>query len=294
MTRRPPSHFRRPVRTWAVGLLWLLLAMPAGSSASTAPEQRIVNALGMEFVRIPAGTFFMGSPVGEPHRNRSEFRHRVTLTRPFYLQVTEVTVGQWHHVMGRRMLAPKQGRADMPVVRVSWYDCWTFIRRLERMTGARYLLPTEAQWEYAARAGSTTAYPWGADIDCGRAMYANNPMKYDGCVAANRAAGLAPGQPAPVKHFAPNTWGLYGMQGNVWEWCRDLFDPYLPGPQVDPLIDASGQDRVRRGGSWFSPGYACRSANRAYGHAGSRLQNTGFRLVLVPPDGGTIDGPPAP
>lgn len=259
-------------------LLWFQPAMAAG-----VPEKTKVNAVGMEFVLIPAGMFIMGSPIEEAWRNVSETQHPVTISRPFYMQTTEVTVDQWRSVMGSRWLARKKGTGDMPVVKVSWYDCRKFIRKLNGMTGERYALPTEAQWEYACRGGSMTAYFWGDRIDCTRAMFANNPMKYDTCVSANRSAGLGPGRPAPVTHYPPNAWGLFGMHGNVWEWCRDLFDRYDAVSVIDPCETESGRDRVRRGGSWFGPGYSCRSANRAYAHPMSRLQNTGFRLVMALP-----------
>jgi formylglycine-generating enzyme required for sulfatase activity len=134
---------------------------PAPAMAATPRKRRCVNSLGMEFVLIPAGMFIMGSPLEEAYRGLSEVQHPVTITRPFYMQTTEVTVDQWRAVMGRRFLPRKKGAADMPVVKVSWYDCKKFIRKLNQMTVRSYLLPTEAQWEYAARAGSTTAYFWG-------------------------------------------------------------------------------------------------------------------------------------
>jgi formylglycine-generating enzyme required for sulfatase activity len=197
------------------------------------------------------------------------------------MQTTEVTVDQGRAVMGRRWFAKKRGSGDMPVVKVSWHDCMKYIGKLRRMDGKRYDLPTEAQWEYAARAGTRTAYFWGDRIECERAMYANNPIKHNACAAVHSAAGMKPGQPAPVGRFAPNARGLYDMHGNVWEWCRDRFAPYDAVAVVDPCRSDSGRDRVRRGGSWFGAGYSCRSANRAYAHPMSRLQNTGFRLVMT-------------
>ena len=259
-----------------------LLAVPGPADADT-PGETFVNSIGMEFVRIPAGQFIMGSPLEEASRGVSEIQHPVTISQPFYMQTTEVTVDQWRAVMGKRLFAKKKGSGDMPVVKVSWHDCMKFIRKLNQMDGHRYDLPTEAQWEYAARGGTDTAYFWGNQIDCTRAMYANNPMKHDACAASHGRAGLPPGQPAPVGRFAPNAWGLYDMHGNVWEWCRDRFDRYSPVSTVDPCTTESGQDRVRRGGSWFGAGYSSRSANRAYAHPMSRLQNTGFRLVMILP-----------
>ncbi|WP_319523225.1 formylglycine-generating enzyme family protein [uncultured Desulfosarcina sp.] len=269
---------------WLLGVLVALSMVLDGPLSAAAQERVVENRLGMTFVLIPAGTFVMGSPIEEAHRDISEVQHQVTLGKPFYLQRTEVTVDQWRAVMGRRWLARKRGTGDMPVVKVSWHDCQKFIRKLNRLTGGQYRLPTEAQWEYAARAGSSTAYFWGNQIDCSRAMYANNPMKHDDCVGAFPRAEMKPGQPAPAGSFVPNAWGLYDMHGNVWEWCEDLFDRYETVSTVDPCETESGKDRVRRGGSWFSSGPACRSANRAYAHPMSRLQNTGFRLVMVPPD----------
>lgn len=263
----------------------LVLGMVIHSAgASQAMDKKVVNDLGMEFVLIPAGTFVMGSPIEEMHRDASEVQHQVSISRPFYLQTTEVTVDQWRAVMGWRLLARKKGTGDMPVVKVSWHDCMKFIHELNRMTDERYALPTEAEWEYAARAGSTTAYFWGDRIDCTLAMFANNPTDYEVCVPAIREAGLEPGRPAPVGQYPPNAWGLFDMHGNVWEWCRDRFDRYDTVSVVDPYETESGQNRVRRGGSWFGPGHACRSANRAYGHPMSRLQNTGFRLIMATPD----------
>ncbi|WP_372683139.1 formylglycine-generating enzyme family protein [Desulfosarcina sp.] len=261
--------------------LFLISTLPA--IASEKMEIRVVNTIGMEFVLIPPGTFVMGSPAEEAHRDVSELQHPVTISRPFYMQTSEVTVEQWQTVMGKRFIGRKKGKGDVPVVKVSWHDCIKFIDKLNQITGDRYMLPTEAQWEYAARAGAATAYFWGDQIECSQAMFANNPKKYDHCVSANVVAGLEPGQPAPVKSYLPNAWGLYDMHGNVWEWCVDLFSRYHASPVVDPRETHSGHHRVRRGGSWFGPGYSIRSANRAHGHPMSRLQNTGFRLVMVPP-----------
>ena len=265
-------------------LVFVLTVVYHPAAEGQAQEKKMVNSLGMEFVLIPAGMFVMGSPIDEMHRGASEVQHPVTITRSFYMQTTEVTVDQWRAVMGRRFFARKKGSGDMPVVKVSWYDCKKFIRKLNLMTGDLHALPTEAQWEYAARAGSKTAYFWGDQIDCARAMFANNPMKYDACVSPHRASGVDPGGPEPVKRYPPNAWGLYDMHGNVWEWCEDLFVRYDAVSVVDPCETESGKDRVRRGGSWFGPGYSCRSANRAFGHPMSRLQNTGFRLVMALPD----------
>ena len=282
--RIPQHHGCRQTFTIQWILLLFVLAMFYPTAVVHANKKKVFNSVGMQFVLIPAGTFNMGSPIEEAHRGVSEIQHAVTISQPFYMQTTEVTVDQWRAVMGRRLLARKKGEGNMPVVKVSWHDCQKFVSKLNQMSDGLYALPTEAQWEYAARAGSTTAYSWGDRIDCTQAMFANNPKKYRVCVPTHRSAGLAPGRPAPVKHYPPNAWGLYDMHGNVWEWNEDLFDRYAPLAQVDPYQTESGQNRVRRGGSWFGPGSACRSANRAFAHPMSRLQNTGFRLVMALPD----------
>ena len=122
--------------------------------AEQAPEQTFTNSLGMEFVLIPKGAFLMGTPVDEPGREKDELQHRVILERPFYMQTTDVTVKQWRSVMGRSFFGGKKGADNMPVVRVSWQDCISFIKKLNGLNEGIYRLPTEAEWEYACRAGS--------------------------------------------------------------------------------------------------------------------------------------------
>ena len=242
-------------------------------------EKAFRNSLGMEFVLIPAGTFIMGSPPDEPNRGSNEIQHKVSISRPFYMQNTEVTLKQWRAVMGKRFLSSRKGADNMPVVKISWHDCIRFIKKLNVLGQWSYRLPTEAEWEYACRAGGSTAYSWGNTIDCGRAMYGNNSLKSRECLDYVRSRGLPIDQPAPVKSYSPNDWGLYDMHGNVWEWCQDWYGDYMTSAKIDPFGPDSGTKRVRRGGSWFKNGYTCRSANRNHGHPGSRYQTTGFRLV---------------
>ena len=253
-------------------------------SGPAFPQNKtFVNSVGMEFVLIPAGTFTMGSPPDDPLRDEGENQHTVTISRPFYLQTTEVTIGQWRKIMTKGpfgFFKRRKGHPDLPVSRTCFYDTKAFIEKLNNLSEGRYRLPTEAEWEYAARAGTETAYSWGDHIDCDLAMFANKKGRFDNCRAKIKQKGLPLDGPAPVKSFAPNPWGLYDMHGNVWEWCKDWYAPYKPGPLIDPQGPKDATYRVRRGGSWFGEGYKCRSANRAYGHPGSRLRNTGFRVVL--------------
>jgi sulfatase modifying factor 1 len=262
----------------SVILLFILYAL--SPSPALAFEKVFQNSLGMKFVLVPAGKFLMGSPLSEPHRDRDEVQHWVTITKPFYIQTTEVTLKQWRALMGKGFFDEHEGPDDLPVTKVSWYDCTGFIKKLNELKEGSYSLPTEAEWEYACRAGNTTAYSWGDSIDCSKAMYANNTMKEPQCIGYVKSRGLPVDGPAPSKSYQPNAWGLYDMSGNVWEWCRDAYGEYPSKPVVDPVGPQSGSDKVRRGGSWFKYGYYCRSANRNYADVNDRYTTTGFRLVL--------------
>ncbi|MCB2225185.1 MAG: formylglycine-generating enzyme family protein [Desulfarculaceae bacterium] len=252
-------------------------ALPA--QYASLPKE-VSNDLGMEFVLIPPGSFMMGSPDSEVGHQHREEEHKVTLTQPFYMQTTEVTLKQWHEVMGSRWFTAKRpGGPNSPVVQVSWFQTQQFIYKLNHMGKATYRLPTEAEWEYAARAGSKGPYPWGDGINCNLAMYANNSRKTSECQTYYEKRGLKPDAPAPVKSFPPNSWGLYDMNGNVWEWVADWLAPYPKGPVSDPLGPVNGEWRVRRGGSWFGGPLVLRSANRNFAHPASKYGTLGFRLV---------------
>jgi formylglycine-generating enzyme required for sulfatase activity len=256
-----------------------LLAVFFSCPSGFAKEKEIKNSLGMAFVLIPAGSFNMGSPPGESRRNRDEVQHKVTISRPFYMQITEVTLKQWWAVMGKKFFGRRKGRENSPVVKVSWFDCIEFIEKLNQKNEGTYRLPTEAEWEYACRAGATSAYSWGDKIDCSKAMYSNNPKKSDECRGHVKGMGLKVGRPAAVKSYPPNRWGLYDMHGNVWEWCQDFYGAYPKTAVTDPKGPDEGKDRVRRGGSWFKHGWLCRSANRNMGHPASKYNTLGFRVV---------------
>jgi len=242
-------------------------------------DKHFHNSIGMEFVLIPAGTFIMGSPADEAHRHKGEVQHQVKISRPFYMQATEVTLKQWRALMKRKFFGRRKGKGNMPVVRVSWHDCMKFIKKLNNLNEGTYRLSTEAEWEYACRAGTTTAYKWGDSIDCSKAMYNNSVLESGDCLDYAKSKGLAVNRPAPVKSYQPNAWGLYDMHGNVWEWCRDWYGNYAKVPAVNPSGPDSGTEKVRRGGSWFKHGHSCRSANRAHGHPPTRYKTTGFRIV---------------
>ncbi|MEZ0370967.1 MAG: formylglycine-generating enzyme family protein [Candidatus Sericytochromatia bacterium] len=223
------------------------------------------NELGMSFVSIEPGTFLMGSPPYELHREADETLHPVTLTQPYAVQTTPVTQQQWEAVMGSNPSDFKG--AALPVENVSWNDVMTrFIPRLNEMGMGSYRLPTEAEWEYAARAGSWQAYYQREDasqLDT-YAWYTNNSRFQTHAVGTK----------------ASNAWGLYDMHGNIWEWCSDWYNgPYSKEPQTDPSGPQRGLGRVMRGGSWFCNAAACRLATRGYMPPETRIRLIGFRLV---------------
>jgi formylglycine-generating enzyme required for sulfatase activity len=233
-------------------------------SVSAFQSKAISVALGvgvkMDFVAIPPGSFMMGDAVNGPHGPV----HKVTLTKGFCLGKTEVTREQWQAVMGGN---PSEFKGPKyPVETVSWNDCQDFLRKLnEKLPGQGFRLPTEAEWEYACRAGSTTAYAFG-DGEANLGEYA--------WYAANSANNTH-----PVGEKKANAWDLLDMHGNVWEWCADWYGPYGAGDQKDPVGPPDGQDRVLRGGSWLDSPMFCRSANRHLFAPGSRFSCLGFRVA---------------
>ena len=233
---------------------------PAAQTRVVTPAlaQRLTNSIGMEFMLIAAGTFLMGGDV-------EATVHQVTISQPFYLGKYAVTREQWAAVMGTNP-SGFQGDPNRPVEQVSWNDVQGFIRQLNaKEGGASYRLPTEAEWEYACRAGSTTAYCFGDDPNLlGKYGW------YDG--NADRTTH-------PVGQCRPNVWGLYDMHGNIFEWVQDWFGEYALEPVTDPQGPASGLRRVVRGGSWHDSTRGCRSAYRDHVEPGYRGGDLGFRLL---------------
>jgi formylglycine-generating enzyme required for sulfatase activity len=213
----------------------------------------------MEFVLVPAGTYSMGTQGA--HQGC-----QVTISQPFFLGKYAVTQAQWIAIMGTN--PSRFPGADHPVESVSWDDVQCFIRTLNaREGGSKYRLPTEAEWEYAARAGATTAYCFGSDarlLDA-YAWYAAN----------------ARGTTHPVGQRQPNAWGLHDMHGNVWEWVQDWYGTYPAAPGRDPQGPATGSHRVRRGGGWHSDAHECSAAYRSIVKAGDCYSTLGFRLLRI-------------
>jgi formylglycine-generating enzyme required for sulfatase activity len=275
---------------------------PASSAAQEGPSSSApqslstsTNSIGIELVALPAGTFGMGAPADAAWATQAETPQReVTLTQPVAMSSTEVTQAQWTQVMGTdpntlersnsygdgSEIAERLIGGDHPAT-VSWEDAQEFIRRLnEREGGELYQLPTEAQWEYAARAGTTTKYSFGdddADLD----------------TYAWFGGDFATGSHHPVGQKQPNGWGLYDMHGNVWEWTQDRFNPegHRAQPQTDPTGPAGGSERTVRGGSWHATADGWSSTFRK-GYAPTyRGISIGFRVARALPDAGT--GAPA-
>jgi formylglycine-generating enzyme required for sulfatase activity len=231
------------------------------------------NHLGMEFIYIAPGSFSMGSPSTEPGRDPDERHHKVTLTKGYWLQATEVTQGQWQELMGNNPSRFNGAGKDFPVENISYGDVQKFIGRLNDATAPeKYRLPTEAEWEYGARGGSSKAFANGdiSDLGCGKGGKLKKIAWY---------CGTAGERPHAVGQKQPNAWGLYDMHGNVWEWCGDWYGAYPFGEVIDAKGPVDGKYRISRGGSWYDGAGLCRSAYRGRFSPGRRNGDLGFRLV---------------
>lgn len=224
----------------------------------------------IEWVDIPAGTFMMGSPEGETGRRVNEAQHKVSLS-PFSLSKHQITFEQFDafcEIAG--LPKPKDegwGRGKRPVINVSWEDAEAFAKWMNCR------LPTEAEWEYACRAGTETPFSTGNNLTTMKANF-NGNYPYN-----NNDKGIFLQQTVPVGSYDPNPWGLFDMHGNVWEWCADWYDDYPEGEQKDPRGPGSGTFKVFRGGGWRNHAQICRSAFRYYYFANFRHYNIGIRLV---------------
>ena len=258
-------------------LLFILGMIPLGSYANAQSPKEITNSIGMKLVLIPKGTFMMGSPIEEEGAENNEKQHQVTIGKDYYLGVTEVTQGQYEKVMGtnpsyfQTRVIRKSDSSMYPVEQVSWEDAVEFCKKLselpeEKKAGRVYRLPTEAEWEYACRAGSKTAYSFGADSKTlgDYAWFGGNSGQ----------------QTHPVGEKKANAWGLYDMHGNVWEWCSDWYGVYPMGSVSDPSGPSEGSVRVYRGGCWSGGAAFCRSAVRLWFVPSNRIDDYGFRVAL--------------
>ena len=262
-----------------------IIGTGGGSGGSDKKSGTYTNSLGMSFKLIPAGTFTMGNLSGGWSFLGDETRHQVTLTNNFYMQATEVTQSQWQAVMDNNPADSINCGKNCPVEQVSWNDAMDFIAALNELGEGTYRLPTEAEWEYACRAGSTSAF-------------ANGPMaeSYEDCDTVEDCLKLydpnlnAIGWYAynsgdtthPVARKKANAWGLYDMHGNVWEWCSDWYGDYPTGSVVDPTGPSSGTYRILRGGCYLCGIDHARSSTRFYDNPDNDDISYGFRLVYTP------------
>ncbi len=247
--------------------------VPIKAQEKKDPPKDFTNSIGMKFVWIKPGNFTMGSPKEEKERFPEETQHKVTLTKGFYMGVYTVTQEQWQEVMGNNPSVFK-GEKNLPVENVSWDDCQEFIKKLREKDKKSYRLPSEAEWEYACRAGTTTPFHFGETISTDQANY------YGDAVYGNGKKGVYRKKTTPVGSFPANAFGLYDMHGNVWEWCQDWYGEYPQKEVVDPQGPEKGKFRVLRGGSWYYYPLYCRSAFRLGYVPGRRILNCGCRLCF--------------
>ena len=281
-----PALSQRAVST-LLGVLALLLGLPYG--CREAPQHTGTTgqseSLGLVFVRIPAGEWRMGS---ETAGATAQPVHTVRISKPFDLGKYEVTQAQWQQIMGINLSQVKG--ANLPVESVSWDDVQTFLKKLNaREPGVRYRLPTEAEWEYAARGSAGRTYPWGNRFDGKRLNACDQRCKYPW-----KEQGVDDGYAttAPVGSYAEgqSPFGVHDMAGNVWEWVADRYAPDAYKARaasgqtvVDPRGPETGVNRGLRGGSWNDAADHCQAAHRGYAHPDNRLQYVGFRLLREVP-----------
>ena len=248
---------------------------PPGSRKAGAIRKVTINGVEVVFRWCPPGGFKMGSPSNEEGRDDDETQHKVVITKGFWLAETETTQALWKAVMGEGN-NPSYFKGDnLPVERVSRYDCQEFIKKLNeqaKSTGLVFRLPSEAHWEYACRAGTTTPFSFGSILNGDKAN-CNGNYPY-----GTNTKGKNVGKTTPVGSYSANAWGLKDMHGNVWEWCEDRHGDYPAGTVTDPTGPESGWDRVNRGGGWNDLARDCRSALRDGDAPEYRYSNLGFRL----------------
>jgi len=289
---REPAEQERQTREGRIKLAALSVhGAPDGWFAPGAGKSEWFKDLdvGPEMVVVPAGSFLMGSPDTEQGRGKDESpQHRVTLAKPFAVGRFAVTFDEWDACVsagGGTGYQPKDegwGRGRRPVINVSWDDAKAYVDWLGRKTGKPYRLLSEAEWEYIARAGSTTPFWWGDSISTDQANYSGNyaHTKSTGSGLSDPSAGKPTKRTLAVNSFEPNPWGLYQIHGNVWEWTEDCWhDSYAEAPRDGSAWtsgDCSG--RVLRGGSWINGSRSLRSAVRLWGTSNTRSSGMGFRI----------------
>lgn len=275
----PPKHSHKANTGKDVGEQGHKEAQSPTTQAKTAAEPssrdentKFTNSLGLEFAWIAPGSFLMGSSANEKEREVNEDQHKVRLSKGFFMGIHPVTQAQWRTVMG---VNPSRFQGDtLPVEQVSWHECIEFCKKLTVMDGKQYRLPSEAEWEYACRAGTLTPFHFGETISTDEA---NFDGKY---VYGKGKEGPYRQKTTPVDSFPPNSWGLYDLHGNVWEWCSDWHSAYPTEDAVDYQGPLNGTERVIRGGAWNQIPRRCRSAHRDYADPRKRRKDIGIRVCF--------------
>jgi formylglycine-generating enzyme required for sulfatase activity len=291
------------LNNWFTLTNFTLLASPTlVSDLATAPTNfrayRVAIAVPTNMAWSPPGTSTIGSPVSESQRGpNSETQHGVTLTKGFFMGKFTVTQGGYRSLMNTNPSYFNTNHSftqdlNRPVEQVSWAEATNYCGLLtaqERAAGRiftnwTYRLPTEAEWEYACRAGTTTPFYCGNNLTNGMANFDSRYGYYLGnATATNNPAGTLLNRPLAVGGYAPNPWGLYDMAGNIWEWCQDWYGTFSAASVSNPQGPATGSERVFRGGTFNSIGAGCRSANRDKTNPAFGANTIGFRVVLAPP-----------
>lgn len=257
-------------------IIGLFFFQASYSNSQQPTKQSLTNSIGINLVLIPKGKFLMGSPETEEKRVKDEIQHEVTISQNFYMGSTEVTQAQWNKVIG---INPSSFKGDeLPVYQIRPYEAVWFCKRLsempeEKKAGRKYRLPTEAEWEYACRAGTITPFNFGSQLN-GRQANCDGTRPY-----GTDTKGPNLEKTSPVGTYPANAWGLYDMHGNVWEWCSDWYGEYPSGSVTDPSGPARGWQRVYRGGDWRVDAVNCRSADRGCDPS-IRSRLIGFRVVM--------------
>ncbi|MCD4708042.1 MAG: formylglycine-generating enzyme family protein [Candidatus Sabulitectum sp.] len=257
-------------RIWMIAVLFFMFRSQVDTSVPEAGQVSSGPLEGMEFAYIPSGSFMMGSPSSEGGRDNDERPFHAVNVNSFQFMTTEVTQGMWEEVMGYNPSHDYGVGADYPVYYVSWNDCQEFIGKLNNLDpDYTYRLPTESEWEYACRAGTTTKFYWGdSDLEsvmgCYCWYYTNSNFST-----------------APVRTKQPNAWGLYDISGNVWEWCQDWYHISYDGAPSDGSARVSPEAlwRVHRGGSRLSYSWSCQPASRGNYSPDDSRSILGFRIV---------------
>jgi formylglycine-generating enzyme required for sulfatase activity len=260
------------------------LVTSSGYSSDKGPLPRVTNSVGIEFAIVPAGDFQMGSSAMEAERRPDELLHAVRITKPFYIGIHEVTEEQYRVLMGEKT-NPFRGAGDnpneVPMAMINWHEAKEMCRRLsqlpeEQSHGRRYRLPTEAEWEYACRAGTKSAFHFGDSLN-GQHANCDGERPYGTLIK-----GPYLGRLTKLACYKPNTLGLFDMHGNLWELCEDMYDAdyYANSPIADPVCTTKSDNRVARGGSFANSGADARSAVRSPILPGESSPVVGVRLVM--------------